>query len=56
MSAMIDAPIKKESNGSNSIEIKLKKKKNNNNNNNPINECLIKEGITIEFLFIYYYK
>ena len=27
MSAMIDAPIKKESNGSHSIEIKLKKKK-----------------------------
>ena len=53
MSAMIDAPIKKESNGSHSIEIKLKKKKNNNN---PINECLIKEVITIEFLFIYYYK
>ena len=27
MSAMIDAPIKKESNGSHSIEIKFKKKK-----------------------------
>ena len=35
---------------------KKKKKKKKNNNNNPINECLIKEVITIEFLFIYYYK